>query len=337
MSDPNPTTRPNFSAKDAEVILLQQFGVMAETRPLPSYNDQNFHVIADNGRQFVLKISSLEDSRDDLMLQNGAMAHLQATVGDVCMKPIPTRDQQLITAITQNGHSYLVRLMTWVQGTPYAKMDTLSADFHYNVGRFVATMDRALSSFTHPASQRDTVWDLAQAKGIRPYVSAIDNPDKRAIVNRALHEYEQRVHSQLSILRQQIIHGDVNEYNVLCNGKVVTGIVDFGDVIQTAMVCEPAIAAAYATLNQPDPLLTAVHLISGYHSINPLSDKEFELLFNLIKMRLCISVTMSNYSAKLEPDNVYIPISAKPAWATLAIFDVIDPDVAHAALRSGAG
>lgn len=337
MSALNPTTRPRFTAEDAKSILLQQYCIIVETQPLPSYDDQNFHVIADNGRQYALKISSLADSRDVLMLQNGAMAHLQAKIGNVCMKPVPTRDQQLITAATQNGHSYLVRLLTWVQGTPYGKIDTLPPDFHYNVGRFVATMDRALSSFTHPASRRATIWDLAQAQGIWPYVSAIDDTEKRAIIIRALDDYDQRVQPQLPSLRQQIIHGDVNEYNTLCDGKVVTGIVDFGDVIQTAMVCEPAIAAAYATLNQPDPLLTAVHLISGYHSINPLSDKEFELLFNLIKMRLCISVTMSNYSAKLEPDNVYIPISAKPAWVTLTIFDAIDPDKAYAALRGGAG
>ena len=337
MSELNVFTRPNFSAIEAEEILQQQYGIYAKTRPLPSYDDQNFHVIAENGRQYVLKISSQNDSRDNLLLQNRAMAHLEATIGDVCMQPVPTRDQQFISTAIQNDHIYLMRLMTWVHGTPYGKMNTLPANFHDNLGRFVAKMDCALEDFTHPASTYASVWNLTQADGIHPFLSDIDDDDRRAMIIRFLDAYERDVQPVLINLRQQIIHGDVNEYNTLCDGESIVGIVDFGDTIHTALVCEPAITAAYAALNQPNPWETAVAVLSGYHHVNPLSEQEIELLFNLVAMRLCTSVTMSSYSAKLEPENTYIPISAKPAWRVLAAFDALDYRVALKMLRNGLG
>jgi len=334
-------TRPQFSPADAERILQKQYGIAGKTRPLPSYDDQNFQVITADA-SYVLKISSLADTVDLLSLQNRAMAHLQTTLGNVCMKPIPTNDGQLITTASQNEQTYLLRLLTWVDGTPYGKIDTLSPNFHHNLGRFTGQIDLALASITHPASQRISIWDLAQAHLIHPYLSAIADPARRAMVTRFLDEYERRVQPQLPDLRQQIIHNDVNEYNVLSDGEQITGIIDFGDVIHSAMVCEIAIAAAYAMLGQDNgqqevAWQTAVSVISGYHSVNPLTEQEVELLFNLVTMRLCTSVTMSSHHAKLEPENEYIPISAKAAWAALTALDAINPDAALTQLRQGCG
>src|SRR5205807_1770478 len=72
---------------------------------------------------------------------------------------------------------------------------------------------------------------------------------------------------------------------------------------------------------------------SGYHEIFPLTEKEIELLFHLVYMRLCVSVTNSARERKREPDNEYLTISEKPAWELLEKLAVIDPAFAHYIFR----
>ncbi len=57
----------------------------------------------------------------------------------------------------------------------------------------------------------------------------------------------------------------------------------------------------------------------------------------MICARLCISVTMSAYQKKLEPDNEYIVISEKPAWELLERLIEISPERAMMEFREACG
>jgi Ser/Thr protein kinase RdoA (MazF antagonist) len=52
------TKAPAFSASDAERIAGDVFGIHAAARPLDSERDQNFHLRAEDGREFVFKIAN---------------------------------------------------------------------------------------------------------------------------------------------------------------------------------------------------------------------------------------------------------------------------------------
>lgn len=119
--------------------------------------------------------------------------------------------------------------------------------------------------------------------------------------------------------------------------RSAASIFDFGDALYTATVNELAIAAAYAILHKPDPLAAAAHLVRGYHAAHPLTPEEVSLLFSLIAMRLCVSVTMSAYQRTQEPDNEYLQISAAPAWQTLASLAQTSPLLAEATFRHACG
>ena len=56
-----------------------------------------------------------------------------------------------------------------------------------------------------------------------------------------------------------MIHGDANDYNILVDaaGARVTSILDFGDMVHTATVCDLAIALAYVMLDKQDPIAAA--------------------------------------------------------------------------------
>ena len=70
----------------------------------------------------------------------------------------------------------------------------------------------------------------------------------------------------------------------------MTGAIDFGDLVHSAIVCDVAIAAAYASLGKPDPLAAAARVAAGYHALHPLTEAELDLLDALIATRLAVSV-----------------------------------------------
>ncbi|MCZ7670461.1 MAG: hypothetical protein M5U34_26540 [Chloroflexi bacterium] len=69
--------RPEFSNQEAVQIAQDEFGIAGRVKTLPSERDQNFRLITDNGRSYVLKIASQTDSHDILDYQNQALTHLR--------------------------------------------------------------------------------------------------------------------------------------------------------------------------------------------------------------------------------------------------------------------
>ncbi|MGE3874835.1 MAG: aminotransferase class III-fold pyridoxal phosphate-dependent enzyme, partial [Parvibaculaceae bacterium] len=154
-----------------------------------------------------------------------------------------------------------------------------------------------------------------------------------------LTRFEKTVEPRLAALRTSVIHNDGNDWNVLVaeNGVEISGLIDFGDALHTALVCELAVGAAYAILDADDPLGAAAHMLGAYHEELPLLAEEVDLLFDLIAMRLVTSVTISAERRPRVDGNPYLSISEKPAWDMLRRWRRIDPHIARAVLRSACG
>ena len=178
-----------------------------------------------------------------------------------------------------------------------------------------------------------------------PHLAEIDDPARRALVEGLLARFEQETAPLLPTLRQGVIHGDANDYNVLAGGngdllthnQRVVGLVDFGDMVYSCLVCDPAIAAAYALLDKPDPLAAAAQVVGGYHSALPLAEAEISAIWDLICMRLCMSVCHAAHQRRLAPENEYLSISEQSAWQALAKLARIHPRLAHYTLRDACG
>jgi murein DD-endopeptidase MepM/ murein hydrolase activator NlpD len=145
-----------------------------------------------------------------------------------------------------------------------------------------------------------------------------------------------------SNLRTSVVHNDANDYNVLVSDdragqKTVAGIIDFGDMLHTYTASEVAVAAAYAMLDKTDPLAAAAEIVAGYHEVFPLTELELEALYTLICMRLAVSVTNSALQQKLHPDNKYLLVSERPAWALLEKLSSVDPSLPLYLFRHACG
>jgi Ser/Thr protein kinase RdoA (MazF antagonist) len=118
-------------------------------------------------------------------------------------------------------------------------------------------------------------------------------------------------------LRQSVIHGDANDYNVIVVDGRMVGLLDFGDMVYTATVCDLAVALAYTMLGTMEPLKVAVQVIRAYEARYPLNAAEQQALFPLVLSRLAMSVCYSAHNRARNPDDPYQVVSEAAAWDLL--------------------
>ena len=321
---------PGFSTKDAENFAADLFGIEGQCHKLPSERDQNYRLKTKEGRDLVLKIANALESFEALDFQNQVMERLGqgmrlqvdgvSGVPEVCK----TLNGKTITTVKgRHDQAHFVRLLTYLPGKPLALVKPHAADLLYGLGRFFGHVDHTLKGFDHPSAHRDFHWDLQHAsRVVGELIQHIATPEKRDLVAGFLKQFQKHTEPLLNDLRKSVIHNDGNDYNILVAPKgmwqnQVSGIIDFGDMVFSHTVNEPAIVCAYAMLDKHDPLTTAGHIVKGYHDVCPLMETELAVLFDLMCMRLCMSVCHSAHQSSLEPDNEYLRISEKPAWDLL--------------------
>jgi 4-aminobutyrate aminotransferase-like enzyme/Ser/Thr protein kinase RdoA (MazF antagonist) len=338
MIDNNP---PCFSAAEAQMLAASLYGLDTTATSMPGERDQNFRLASASGEQFVLKIANGSDGKNLLEAQNLAMAKLQAA-GLPVQRVLPTTTGSVIAlAAHKDGTPYLARLLTYLPGRLWAESRPHNPELLRDLGRVLGAADCALAHFDHPAAHRELRWDLRKSAWIRGYSQYIESPDKRAIVERCLERFERETLPALVGMRSSVIYNDANDYNLLVAGsggaRHISGLLDFGDMVYTQTICDLAIGGAYACLDKPDPLTAAAHVVAGYHTANSLSEDEIGVLFDLIGMRLCVSVTNSAYQRSTAPADPYLTISERPAWAALEVLDTVNPHLAQYTFRHACG
>ncbi len=318
---------PRITQDDAARIASDLYDLNASATPLPSERDQNFllccapsHLQSPGSRgvnQFVLKIANSAEAFEFLELQNQLIRFLTARKIDLEFpRIVRTRTGEDIAAVNgSDGRKHFVRLLTWLDGICFAKAEPHDRKLLSSLGRGLAQMDAALTEFDHPAAHRSFYWDLRNAAMAQELIGLLPET-RRPLVERFFTEWEK---IDWSSLRFGVIHNDANDYNVLVSesDQRVIAILDYGDMVHTAIVCELAVALAYVMLDELDPIGAAAHVVAAYHETYPLTEPEIDALYTLAVTRLCCSVCFAARQTRDAPDNEYLSISNTPAWALL--------------------
>lgn len=333
--------RPTFSLEEALEIIRDRFDVTGRLEVLPSERDQNFQVLAADGRQFILKIANAAEPLSSIAFQTALLRHVAVNdPGLPIPRVAPTLDgEDYAFAAGRGGERHAVRLVAYLQGTPLAKARKTPETLR-DIGRVLGRLDRALASFGHPGSHIAFDWEIRQTPRSRQRLSSILDPGQRSLVERVLDAYDSRIVPALGRLRHGVIHNDANDWNLLiadAAGAPVTGLIDFGDAAHSPVIAELAVACAYAMLDAPSPIETAAQIVAGYHAEYRLQDEEFDILMDLVAARLAISVSIAASRAGAAVDNPYLLVSEKPAWALLERLARIDRQIATAILRNACG
>lgn len=323
---------------DVAAFVLEQYGLHATVKPLDGYEDLNYLLIADEGQRFVLKCTTAIDALDFIESQNRVLNHLAAQgMQGLIPELIPTATGAQTIHWQNEDQSFYIRLFTFVEGTFLSDLPVNNEQL-LDFGRFLGRMDQLSKDLKEGAIiARIHEWDHQHFLMNKEHLNVIEDVEQRRVIHYFLQQFEDRILPYRYRLRKGLIHNDPNDRNVLTDGQKITGIIDFGDMSYTWLICELAITIAYTAQLTEDPLECAWHLIKGYHEELPLDEQELHLLFYLIPTRLCTTLIGAAKAKKLNPDNAYISIHEQSAWKLLKQWVTINPTQAENVFRDGAG
>ncbi|MCU1368691.1 MAG: hypothetical protein JWN39_4330, partial [Ilumatobacteraceae bacterium] len=319
-------------------MLSEHYGITGTLAALPGEVDRNFAVTSDKGR-FVLRVHHVGADPVELDLQAAVLGHLadctavQRVVPDISGDPLPT-------VVDPQGEYRVLRLTSWLAGEVWAR--SIPGDATRRriraaaaLGALLADLDRRLADFRHPAAQRVHRWDLARAAEQLDAVHLVADEGKRAAVADTLRRFRDEIAPALVDQPRQVIHNDANDHNIVLDAHgTVTGLIDFGDTVESWRINELAIACAYTMIGAPDPLGVAVALVGAYHDVNPLTEIEVGVLFDLIQARYAVSITIAATQIAADPRNEYLLISQVDVWEMLQRLRAENARIATMRLRA---
>jgi Ser/Thr protein kinase RdoA (MazF antagonist) len=325
--------RPDLTLSEAAEVAKTLFGVSGKARPLQAERDQNFYLQCEDGAEFVLKIANAAEEPAILDFQNLALQALHQRDPNL---PVPKVFKSLrggLTASLERGRAtHLVRLVSFMQGIPLSTTQRSQA-LQKNLGKLLGKLDASLADFSHPGTHRSLIWDVQHSSNLRPLVSHIAKRDDRDAVNSALNEFARQAEPELRSLPKQVVHNDAIPKNIIVDPgdtSTIAGLIDFGDMVHTARICELAVAIAHQIFGEEDPYPAIREMTAAYHSVTPLQRNELETLHGFVLARLAIRVAISTWRSATQPGDFGYDMSANEKFCA-TIMTLLSNGAAHTA------
>lgn len=324
----------------AEKIAKELYEIEGKAIALPGELDFNFKIKTDS-TSYILKISRPDENDDYIQFQKELLTYLANSNEKIgAPKTFPDRDGNFISKITDSaGNPRKVRLLSWIDGRLWSSVNPIKDNLLFSLGEEAGKLTKALQGFDHPKAHRKLPWDIAQSEWTYDYANLFSEEEQK-IATYFQNQFRE-LQEEYQQLRKGVVHNDANDNNVIVTNNLINprvkSIIDYGDAVYTQIINDLAIAIAYAIMHKPDMLAAALPVIKGYNCHFPLHDEELKCLYNLVAMRLIITVTKSTINKEKEPDNKYLLISEKPAWDVLNKWIEIDQDFAYYCFRKACG
>jgi ethanolamine-phosphate phospho-lyase len=274
------------------------------------------------GKKYILKIFPDSDelvlAKEESRLLNEIGSRLSFSVPQTICNP---KDNQLFFQHPKGA----AKLLDYIDGDFIAQVPH-TPELLFSLGEKIAELHTALQKTGSTVfASRKLFWDLQHAPMSYHKVKLVTEPERATLLTYFFDRFQQFVLPQLHALPHSIIHGDLNDYNILVKDGKIEGFLDFGDATFTATVNDLAIAITYMMLDKENPFEEILPLIKGYSKLRQLSVTEVGTLPDLITTRLCISLCNSAEKKYLGQDNAYVLVSEKPAWSLLEKWITISP------------
>ena len=326
---------PEFSIEEAAAIARRLFALEGPIRQLDGERDLNF-LLGEKGARHVFKIANAAESPAMLECQHQVFERLAAAkvfpVIVTARESVNGNTIEIVEAADGNAHA--CRVLPFVEGRLFHEIDAPSSQLLADIGRRLAKLDRALEGYSHPALERPLLWKMETAPGIVETYGPLLDATELTLVEHFAGSYRQRVLPRTVELRRTVIHNDANRNNLVIDesGSQLLSAIDFGDMVESWLAVEPALAATYAMLDRTDPMQAAADLLAGYDRELPLLPVERESVFDFICMRLCMSLCIGAHQCAQNPDNAYLGTDLDAVRELLGKLRKIEPAAAVALL-----
>jgi hydroxylysine kinase len=301
---PTATTPRKTTLPEVVTLARDYFGIDVEAFMLHSEKDETFSVRSPAGPGYILKIASADERHDVLRFQMDALAHLaQRSLAVPIPKPVTAQDGSNLLMLEIRGEMRFVRMLTFLEGTLLHKVPRSPLQVA-SLGNALATIGVGLADFRPEIPKQELIWDLCHAGALRkllPYVADV----RRKGVAHVLDAFDDLAEDGMRDLPRQVIHNDFNPHNILVSPDETTtvcGVIDFGDLVHAPLVNDLAVALSYHVASGPrlDDVTT---MLSAFNAVRPLSAAELACLPTLLRMRLAMTILISEWRASLFPEN----------------------------------
>ena len=291
-------------------------------KELKSERDKNFLLKLKNKPLYVIKISNPAESISLLKLQDFVLNSLikRNSIKNFIPKTIHSTIKVYQDKLNRNCY---VRVLRFIEGKMYAEVNHNSI-LEYSLGTLLGNLSKELQNLNHPNAFRKFEWDPSNITWIKKEINFFKG-NKKKIISTNLEEYNYFIKKNLKNLRFSLTHGDANNYNLVVKNNLVSGLLDYGDMIYAPTINDLAVCLAYALMKKEDLYSTLKNIVINYHKIFPITFYEIFSLMTLVKARLTITVVMAEKQRKKFPNNKYLTISENDAWDLLYKLDQINP------------
>lgn len=223
---------------------------------------------------FVLKVAHPNDDPVVIAMQSAVMAHVQAAdPGIPIQRIVPTQSGEPSAIV--DGR--IARVLTWLDGDPVDDQD-LPLSFFTEAGRMLGRLNRAMAGFDHPGAYRRLAWDIASAGELADVAT---EPAHAAFLTK----FASETTSHIDMLPWQVIHNDGHPGNLLVTDGRLAGILDFGDTVHSARICDLAVALTYLVPDDGETWDEANAFRDGYLEVVPMHEAELADLPQLMAAR----------------------------------------------------
>ncbi len=299
-------------------LLERNYHLTGRLQPLPTEKDDTFRLRTEL-TDYLVKVSPPDEAQAVVGLQTAAMRFLEGAPPELPIQRVKLAVDGSDNVVMENdGRLRVLRVFDFVEGALWAQTNP-DGEQLAKVGEILGRVDLALEAFAHPADQRGLVWDIRHFHDLTALVEHTPNAEHRQLAERVFRFFEAAIVPRLNDLDTQVIHGDYSPYNVVVDEQsddYVTGVIDFGDTMRSAVIFDPAVALANLVGRAPDqPWRDACAFVAGYERARPIKDRELPLLPVAALARLTLRALITNWRAERVPERRdYLLAHAKDDW-----------------------
>lgn len=336
---PGEVIRPSLTSQQAGSLLTKLYGFTPNTvKEFNSYDDRNFYFTVNETSEdnpnvwphgYILKVTNRRDSENLLFsdAQNQLILHM-SRAGLAVPEPVINLKGELQSLETLETSRNIVRLMRFIPGKTLWEVEPWTPAHFCQCGQFIAEMDLALASFSHPGyDNRNSIWYLSSVPDLTQFLFAVEDGERRKLAEEIINEFCKTVKPAEAELDKSVIHGDFNEQNILCRENSagedeIFSVIDFGDSNYNPLLYELCISMMYmmTKCSLISPSLAGAHVIAGYIQHRELTMLERKLIRTCVAARYVQSLVMGAYSYSQDPGNEYLLITSKTGWQILTSF-----------------
>ena len=274
---------------------------------------------------------------EDILQENKLLLHIH-TKGNFSNKysqPVESKHGKYVDVLNVDGKESIIRLLTYIPGTLLYDVPW-TAELAASLAKEMVEM-LTLFEDAQPIQRPEFIWKIENYHFLKDKLTFVEDEEERKMAQELISRYEEHAVPHQHQLRSQVIHGDMNEINILTDEKKVTGVIDFADSSYSQLVNEVAIAMYYAGYHKDNFLEESCLLLKQFHKLKPLKDEEIRALFSAIGIRSCMG-RINFFETKAQfPDNQYLYWNETSHKKTFHKIFSIEPAYAEKYIREKIG